>query len=139
MGLDTTHDCWHGGYSAFCRWRNKVAQVAGYAVWPVKFEDGILSDTVMIEWGQIRENNLLGHWSSLPPDPLIILIAHSDYNGIIRSDHCEPLALRLEELLPQLEKQDKDGNHFDNYAEKTKSFIQGLRVAAERQENVNFH
>jgi hypothetical protein len=30
MGLDTTHDCWHGAYSAFMRWRRKLAEVAGY-------------------------------------------------------------------------------------------------------------
>src|SRR5437016_2133419 len=29
MGLDTTHDCWHGAYSAFMRWRTKLAEVAG--------------------------------------------------------------------------------------------------------------
>lgn len=29
MGLDTSHDCWHGAYSAFHRWRQKLAEVAG--------------------------------------------------------------------------------------------------------------
>ncbi len=30
MGLDTSHDCWHGGpYSAFTRWRRELAKVAG--------------------------------------------------------------------------------------------------------------
>lgn len=23
MGLDTSHDCWHGAYSAFTRWRQQ--------------------------------------------------------------------------------------------------------------------
>jgi hypothetical protein len=27
MGLDTTHDAWHGAYSAFMRWREKVGPV----------------------------------------------------------------------------------------------------------------
>ena len=27
MGLDTTHGCWHGTYSAFNRWRNKIAEM----------------------------------------------------------------------------------------------------------------
>ena len=30
MGLDTTHDCWHGAYLAFSRWRDQLAEVAGY-------------------------------------------------------------------------------------------------------------
>ena len=34
MGLDTTHDCFHGAYSAFSRWRNAVAEAAGYMVAP---------------------------------------------------------------------------------------------------------
>lgn len=29
MGLDTTHDCWHGAYSAFMRWRRGIAKAAG--------------------------------------------------------------------------------------------------------------
>jgi hypothetical protein len=29
MGLDTSHGCWHGAYSAFSRWRTKLAEVAG--------------------------------------------------------------------------------------------------------------
>lgn len=28
MGLDTSHNCWHGAYSAFHRWRCKLAEVA---------------------------------------------------------------------------------------------------------------
>lgn len=29
MGLDVSHDCWHGAYSAFHRWRHGVAKAAG--------------------------------------------------------------------------------------------------------------
>jgi hypothetical protein len=29
MGLDTTHNCWHGAYSAFMRWRQEIAKAAG--------------------------------------------------------------------------------------------------------------
>ena len=28
MGLDTTHDCWHGPYSMFMRWRTAIAAAA---------------------------------------------------------------------------------------------------------------
>lgn len=30
MGLDVSHDAWHGAYSAFTRWRNCLAEDAGY-------------------------------------------------------------------------------------------------------------
>jgi hypothetical protein len=29
MGLDTSHDCWHGAYSAFMRWRSELCRAAG--------------------------------------------------------------------------------------------------------------
>ncbi len=29
MGLDTTHDCWHGPYSSFNRWRTQLAAEIG--------------------------------------------------------------------------------------------------------------
>lgn len=32
MGLDTTHDAWHGAYSSFGDWRNQLAELAGYEV-----------------------------------------------------------------------------------------------------------
>ncbi len=38
MGLDTSHDCWHGAYSAVTRWRNTVAEIAGYPL--VEDENG---------------------------------------------------------------------------------------------------
>jgi hypothetical protein len=34
MGLDTTHDCWHGSYGGFNRWRNAIAAAAGYTLAP---------------------------------------------------------------------------------------------------------
>lgn len=30
MGLDTSHDCWRGAYSAFNRWRRALAEAAAY-------------------------------------------------------------------------------------------------------------
>jgi hypothetical protein len=37
VGLDTTHDAWHGAYSAFSRWRELIAVAAGYEL--AEFED----------------------------------------------------------------------------------------------------
>ncbi len=33
MGLDTSHGCWHGAYSAFMRWRETIAAIAGIPLW----------------------------------------------------------------------------------------------------------
>ena len=31
MGLDTTHNAWHGSYTGFTRWRQAVAKAAGWS------------------------------------------------------------------------------------------------------------
>jgi len=145
MGLDTSHDCWHAAYSAFGRWRQKVAEVAGYAIWKVKYDDYPATDTVMIDWGHLPENALMGDWPETPSDPLLVLIAHSDCEGIIRPEQGVPLADRLEELLPELEAVDAtEGSvghieYHGGYAGAARKFIAGLRLAAAANEDVDFH
>jgi hypothetical protein len=141
MGLDTSHDCWHGAYSAFGRWRLAVAEAAGYMVVPVKWPDlGYETDSVMLEWHRYEEKNYKGEWDEMPADPLILLIVHSDCDGEIKPEHAGPLADRLEELLPKLT--DEGGGHIaarGGYAGATKKFIAGLREAAAAGETVDFH
>lgn len=144
MGLDTSHDCWHGAYSAFGRWRIGIAQAAGYAVWPVKFENDIARDTVMIEWHRYRpEVELWGEWAETPADPLIVLFAHSDCDGVIHPAQAGPLADRLQELLPEIAKlEDQGGGHIEargGMVGATEKFIAGLRAAVAAGEDVDFH
>jgi hypothetical protein len=157
MGLDTTHDAWHGAYSAFSRWRDKLAEVAGYTFHahgePFKLGGtgmevmGTSRVLVDLDWGGIESvigHDLFGRWPRIPvrhdgtPDPLIVLLAHSDCEGQIQSEFCGPLADRLEELLPLLGDED-GGGHVGSYAAKTETFIRGLRAAAEAGEDVEFH
>ncbi len=142
MGLDTSHDCWHGAYGAFTRWRHKLAEVAGYAIWPVVEErlsngTGFGRDTVMIDWGHVTEANLQGEWDTAPADPLVLLIAHSDCDGVIHPEHAKLLADRLAELLPLLPDEDAPG-HIGHWHLKTQMFIDGLQAAAEAGEDVVF-
>jgi hypothetical protein len=143
MGLDTSHDCWHGAYSAFSRWRHEVAKAAGYQVLPVKYDDGVVRDTIMIDWGHLPERALYGEWPETPADPLLVLIAHSDCEGEIRPEQAGPLADRLEELMPQMERQDGEaGGHIaarGGYSGATRKFIDGLRAASAAGEPVDFH
>ncbi len=69
-------------------------------------------------------------WDSLPPDPLHVLLAHSDCDGEIKWQDCGPLADRLQEILPSLS---------DDVREDAETFIAGLRSAAAARENVEFH
>jgi len=144
MGLDTTHDCWHGAYSAFNRWRNTLAEVAGYTFH--KDPEGFGSSPY-IDWGNIEATigrDLFGKWKNIPvrpdgtPDPLIILLAHSDCEGELQVEFLDAIADRLEELLPQLIDV-PGGGHIPNYVDKTQKFITGLRLASSENEPVEFH
>ena len=138
MGLDTTHGCWHGAYSAFTRWRNTIALAAGYKL--VKLDpQNPWYECPDINWDAVTEENLYGVWERVPEDPLILLIAHSDCDGEIRVRDAGPLADRLEELLPKVSSLEDDGGHIGNWAKKTQAFIDGLRLAVEKNESVEFH
>jgi hypothetical protein len=120
MGLDTSHDCWHGAYSAFMRWREKLTEIAGY--------------------GDLGECEGFGGNIAWPlGDPLVGLLTHSDCDGEIPAALCAPIADRLEQLMPALKVAGEAGGHIGNYAEKTQLFIDGLRAAAAANEPVEFH
>ncbi len=136
MGLDTSHDCWHGPYTAFTRFRNKLAIAAGYTVEPVTHEHGFTVETVALDWARIERENpgvYLGDWVT-KEDPLVYLIAHSDCDGVIHPAQAEALADRIEELLPLLA---PDG--LDNTRAQARRFIKGLRAAVSKHEDVDFH
>ena len=118
MGLDTTHDCWHGPYSSFMAWRESIAAAAGYP--------------------PLRQMNGFGgtiDWELFKPDPLRVLLEHSDCEGEIVAADCGPLADRLEQFVPQM----KDERYWHSDRKVTEQFIRGLRLAASRGENVEFH
>jgi hypothetical protein len=94
--------------------------------------------TVMIDWGHITAENLMGEWARTPDDPLIVLIAHSDCEGLIHPSQALPLADRLAGLLPLLPSDQAPG-HIGDWRFKTQKFIDGLRLATERNEDVEFH
>jgi hypothetical protein len=132
MGLDTTHGCWHGAYSGFNRWRESLAKVAGYTVQTITWDDGTKLPAVLVDYGHLNIH-AEGEWDKTPDDPLLILIVHSDCDGVIHPKQAKPLADRLEELLPLL----PTGEFFD-WKKDTKEFIDGLRLAINKNEDVEF-
>lgn len=138
MGLDVSHDCWHGAYSAFSRWRDELARVAGYEFRQVEGEFKPFPD---VDWtkyhADLVNGPLMGHWAETPEDPLLILIVHSDCDGMIYHPQLKPLADRLTELLPLLPKTD-DWGHIGSWRVKTQNFIDGLLEAHEAGEDVEF-
>lgn len=143
MGLDTSHGCWHGAYSAFTRWRNKLAEIAGYEVCDNQYPDGstwpgprVVADAD--KSGRFTYENFQGDWDVPPDDPLMILLAHSDWDGHIEPVHAGFLAERLERLIPLLPAEPALG-HIGDWRCKTQAFVDGLRAAAEAGERVDFH
>lgn len=152
MGLDTSHDCWHGPYSTFMRWRRKIAKLAGIPLDLMEgfyYEDNVGGTVFLNELERLGEDSAVVRyalrvraelplkWSIFQPDVLHILLHHSDCDGIIESQYCEPLADRLEQLLPLLPAED-GGGHI-GWRDKTQAFIDGLRLAARKGEDVDFH
>ena len=89
MGLDTSHDCWHGSYVAFGMFRKRLAAKIGI---DLDSMEGFVPD-----W---KKDVVPIPWDSLPPHPLHILINHSDCDGSIHWRKAKRLAEALEALEP---------------------------------------
>lgn len=121
MGLDVSHDCFTGAYSAFHRWRTELARAMGVG-------DIMSMEGYTMSYGRAWPEN----------DPLVELLTHSDCEGSIPHERCEAIAARLEELLPAISKAD-GGGHLGYYQTATQRFIDGLRRAAAAREDVEFY
>lgn len=144
MGLDTTHDAWHGSYNAFSRWRDGLARAAGYWVLDVVEERQFAGarasarPMIILDWGHLdTDDQLQGTWGTEPDDALVYLIAHSDCDGALSPERCARLADRLEELLPLLPTE-PDSGHIGDWGQKTQMFIDGARRAAAANEHLEF-
>lgn len=147
MGLDTTHGCWRGPYSAFSRWRQAVAVAAGWRLIEVEGAYGSMVTVPReINWEALDDRNYLGEWDRLPEDPLVVLIAHSDCDGIIPVEALVPLAERLEAIIPATPEPASDPEYrdpeprglYDGVRNATIRFAEGLRRAAAEGEPVVF-
>lgn len=113
MGLDTTHNAWHGSYSSFSHWRVATAALLGFDLHS------------MVGFGGKRS------WSDLVPDPLHKLLDHSDCDGEISPEDCAAIAKRLEELIPNYT--------VDWHRGAAHQFADGCRDAAAAGEALKFH
>lgn len=120
MGLDTTHDCWHGPYSSFGRWREWVAAQVGI---PLKQMAGFTIDGIS--------------WECMRADPLHILLSHSDCDGKLRWFDCKAIALRLLEIYRRTKDTDTCEPQSMRWA--TLRFALGCMRAYRARENVGFH
>lgn len=131
MGLDTTHDAWHGAYSSFYRWRCEVWAAAGLPLTP-DHERGNRGRPSC--WDRDPPGtDFEGYWSIEPEEPLEYVVNHSDCDGFIEPEHCALVADRLEEILPNIPVDDDFRTH-----DRTVQFITGLRKAAAAGDRLEF-
>ncbi|QNN98918.1 hypothetical protein PBI_MOVA_86 [Mycobacterium phage Mova] len=151
MGLDTTHDCWHGAYSGFTRFREVVGRAAGlpYIIPsdPDHWSHG--SPVLDFDWDLYTLDNYQGRWRKKDPvwrrpddiygipkqDDVLYLLIHSDCDGELRRGYLPRLKARLEELEPEYERLANDDDYLRG---RLHTFIEGLGRAIDAGEHVRF-
>lgn len=107
MGLDTSHDAFHGGYGSYLILRQSLMAAAGYRQtkeYPPTYEwDGdpdfdLPGNKTLWDRAAMGEVDL-DEW---PFDPVLYLWAHQDCDGVIPPAMAGRIAERIEELLPKL-------------------------------------
>ena len=135
MGLKTSHGCWDGDFIGFNMFRRQLAELANYYV-----HDG----TAM--WDLDRRNlppeASSGNWPEPPLDPLMVLLIHSDCDGVIRAEHTAPLAGRIAQLLTRIPPEQFDTlkriNGWTRLRRQAEQFMDGLWAAHNAGEDVVF-
>lgn len=152
MGLDCSHDAFHGAYSAFNRLRQFVCAATGPdGSYPPHYVYG--------PGGSVQEghNGTLLRKPGLDEDMWYIgddfdrethaglweFLTHSDCDGEIAPDMCAKVADDLEALLPAMEALGwaEHGGHIERgggYVATVKRFIAGCRDAAAKGEPLLF-
>lgn len=142
MGLATTHDCWHGSYDGFAKFRERLCDAAGLPTTPSRLGGRYLD----ADWENVTEDQVMGHWGDTVPqitetiygpyitDPLLYLLIHSDCEGVLENRYLPQLRDRLVELLPKMD----EGDWYDNPRGQTQAFIDGLSRAIDAGDDVEF-
>ncbi len=148
MGLDCSHDAFHGAYSAFNRLRRIVAYAAGGS-FPPHWEYEPNGEVKEHAGMTVVKNNLDPSSFYLPEGythkshpGLYKFLAHSDCDGKISPTMCTKVANDLESLLPKVEALHwKAGGHLaitGGYVEVLQRFILGCRKAAAQKQSLLF-
>lgn len=136
MALNTTHGAYDGTCHRFHQWRIRLAQLAGMELETrtvLGREDQYIAFPAHKMEPEYRAQAIYGQWTQEPADILDVLFMHSDSEGIIRSDQSAQLADALQELLEAAPPDSEP-----EFRETTKTFIEGLRLAASLDEVLVF-
>ena len=121
MGLDTSHNCWHGPYSSFNDFRKALANQIG-----INLDD-------YIGYGDKGTKDL----ESIPHD-IMPLLNHSDCDGELSPDECTRIAKGLDDVLSNF-KDDAVSKYPYNFKDDIVQFRNGCIDAASKNETVYFH
>lgn len=155
MGLDTSHDAFHGAYSAFNRLRQCVAAAIGGS-YPEHYVYGARGVPLPRRPGEPH----LSQFARKPdmdesrwywPDKgysrkthpgLYEFFTHSDCDGVISPEMCSKVADELEAVLPAIVAMDWEASgHIERdggFEAVVRRFIQGCRDAASAGEELEF-
>ena len=134
MGLDTSHGCWNGPYSAFMRWREFI----NYCEMNMRAEKGDAAAKQIAHMGHTYDAIQRAWAEGMYDDqsvPINVLMAHSDCEGEIAAELCGPIA---DALTAYLERFMPARALYDEKRPATERFITGLREAAAAGEPVRF-
>lgn len=146
MGLDTTHDAFHGAYSAFNSLRQEVAACIGGSYpphWLRAFNGELARDK---DGYPIRDLSLDGEKAYFPDGlqesspGMFEFLSHSDCDGEIAPEMCAKVADALEAVLPDMPT--RGVGHIaarGGYREVLRKFIAGCRAAAAKGEPLGFY
>lgn len=119
MGLDTTHNAWHGSYSSFHTWRTEIASAIGVNLNSMEgFECPGFDPMPSARWADLKH------------DPLHVLLKHNGAEGFLTPEECKDIARRLREVLPALS---------EDAAERARQFVAGCDAAVGANEPIGFH
>lgn len=139
MGLDTSHDAFHGAYSAFNRFRQVICRATGGSFPPhwLYNDDGSLKvdEHGLAIYNKDLDDKLIYFGGDLDDESgLYAFLMHSDCDGEISPEMCVKVADDLEKILPAIAAlPDRGGGHIaarGGFAEVTRKFIAGCREAA---------
>ena len=112
MGLDFSHGDAYWSYSSFNRFRERLAQTAGFNLREMQGFDGRKS------WDNIK-------------DPIKGLLNHSDCDGALTETQCKAIIPRLKELITFWDEEDYDKR-------KALRLIDGIEEAMKKNEEFYF-
>ena len=126
MGLDTSHNAWHGPYSSFNVFRRWLAE---------KIEINLNDYIGYGNEDATKELNSINH-------KLMPLFNHSDCDGLLTPDECKQIAEGLDDVLKNITQEEAEHPDnkfpFSNY-NKAKQFREGCLFAYSLDENIEFN